>query len=164
MGSRKLTQCGRLKNTLTAGYREVFNTQTQMEAVPKHWQDLPREYGSPTTVRWRLKQCGEKGISEHIWRAALAALDRRGALDWTMSFHRENSSDPRIPKASQLSRSAGRGEPQRKGKAGAHAPACDVLGCEEGQSKPEGRSLPRRAIHPDDTPMPLDDLAIDVEP
>jgi len=50
------------------------------------WQDLPREYGAPTTV-WRLlKRWGEMGIWEHIWRAALAHLDQAGQLDWSMAF------------------------------------------------------------------------------
>ena len=50
------------------------------------WQDLPREYGAPTTVWRRLKRWGEEGVWERIWRAALAALDRRGQLDWTKAF------------------------------------------------------------------------------
>ena len=50
------------------------------------WQDLPREYGAPTTVWRRLKRWGEEGIWERIWRAALVALDRHGGLDWTMAF------------------------------------------------------------------------------
>lgn len=50
------------------------------------WQDLPREYGAPTTVWRRIKCWGEAGVWEHIWRAALAALDLRGQLDWTMAF------------------------------------------------------------------------------
>jgi transposase len=50
------------------------------------WQDLPREYGAPTTVWRRLKRWGEEGIWERIWRAALAALDQRGELDWSMAF------------------------------------------------------------------------------
>jgi transposase len=44
--------------------------------------DLPREYGAPTTVWRRLKWWGE----ERIWRAALAALDQHGQLDWSMAF------------------------------------------------------------------------------
>src|SRR5260370_36338024 len=44
------------------------------------WQDLPREYGAPTTVWRRLKRWGEAGGRERIWRAALAALDRQGPL------------------------------------------------------------------------------------
>jgi transposase len=43
------------------------------------WQDLPRDYGAPTTAWHRLKQRGEAGVWERLWRAALAALDRFGA-------------------------------------------------------------------------------------
>jgi transposase len=50
------------------------------------WQDLPREYGAPTTVWRRLKRWGEEGIWERIWRAALAVLDQHCQLDWTMAF------------------------------------------------------------------------------
>ena len=50
------------------------------------WQDLPREYGAPTTVWRRLKHWGELGVWEHIWRAALEALDRVGELDWSIAF------------------------------------------------------------------------------
>jgi transposase len=50
------------------------------------WQDLPREYGAPTTV-WRcLRRWGEEGVWERIWRAALATLDQQGKLDWSMAF------------------------------------------------------------------------------
>ena len=50
------------------------------------WQDLPREYGAPTTVWRRLRRWGEAGIWERIWRTALAALDQQGKVDWSMSF------------------------------------------------------------------------------
>lgn len=50
------------------------------------WQDLPREYGAPTTVWRRLKRWGEEGVWERIWRAALSALDQQGDLDWTVAF------------------------------------------------------------------------------
>lgn len=41
------------------------------------WQDLPREYGAPTTA-WRLLTgWGEEGVWERIWRAALAAQRNR---------------------------------------------------------------------------------------
>src|SRR5260370_27474308 len=50
------------------------------------WQDLPDEYGAPTTVWRRLKRWGEIGVWERIWRAALSALDQRGRLDWSLSF------------------------------------------------------------------------------
>jgi hypothetical protein len=29
---------------------------------------------------------GEVGVWERIWRAALAALDQQGRLDWSMAF------------------------------------------------------------------------------
>src|SRR5262245_37081793 len=57
------------------------------------WQDLPREYGPQTTVWRRLKRWGDAGVWERIWRAALAALDRQGTLDWLMAF-RDGSSAP----------------------------------------------------------------------
>jgi hypothetical protein len=41
---------------------------------------------APTTVWRRLKRWGEEGVWERIWRIVLAALDRQGQLDWTMSF------------------------------------------------------------------------------
>lgn len=50
------------------------------------WQDLPREYGAPTTVWRRLKHWGEAGVWERIWYAALAALDQQGQLDWSVAF------------------------------------------------------------------------------
>src|SRR5258708_23384300 len=50
------------------------------------WQDLPREYGAPTTVWRRLKRWGEEHVWERIWRAALSALDQHGKLDWSMAF------------------------------------------------------------------------------
>jgi hypothetical protein len=50
------------------------------------WQDLPREYGAPTTVWRRLKRWGEEGVWEHLWRAALEQLDQAGQLDWSMAF------------------------------------------------------------------------------
>jgi len=50
------------------------------------WQDLPHEYGAPTTAWRRLKRWGEEGVWERIWRAALATLDGRGELDWSLAF------------------------------------------------------------------------------
>jgi transposase len=34
----------------------------------------------------RLKRWGDMGVWERIWRAALAALDQQGRLDWSMAF------------------------------------------------------------------------------
>jgi transposase len=49
------------------------------------WQDLPSEYGAPTTAWRRLKRWGEEGIWERVWHAALAVLDLHGQLDWSMA-------------------------------------------------------------------------------
>jgi transposase len=50
------------------------------------WQDLPPEYGAPTTVWRRLRRWGEEGVWERIWRAARAPLDQQRKLDWSMAF------------------------------------------------------------------------------
>lgn len=50
------------------------------------WQDLPRDFGAPTTVWRRLKRWSAMGIWERIWRAALTELDRQDMLDWSMAF------------------------------------------------------------------------------
>src|SRR5215468_10775397 len=50
------------------------------------WQDLPRDYGAPTTVWRRLKRWGEAGVWERVGRAALAQLDRAEQLDWSIAF------------------------------------------------------------------------------
>jgi transposase len=50
------------------------------------WQDLPCEYGAPTTVWRRLRRWGEEGVWERIWRVALASLDCCDGLDWNTAF------------------------------------------------------------------------------
>jgi len=50
------------------------------------WQDLPSEYGAPTTVWRRLRRWGEDGVWERMWRAALATLDQQSKLDWSIAF------------------------------------------------------------------------------
>src|SRR5215469_2007565 len=50
------------------------------------WQDLPSEYGAPTTVWRRLKRWGEAGVWERIWRSALTFLDANAKLDWSIAF------------------------------------------------------------------------------
>jgi transposase len=49
------------------------------------WQDLPREYGAPTTVWRRLKRWGKAGAWERIWRWAISAL----ATPLTATIYRE---------------------------------------------------------------------------
>jgi transposase len=50
------------------------------------WQDLPREYGAPTTVWRRLKTWEEHGVWATSWRAVLASLDAQGRLAWAQAF------------------------------------------------------------------------------
>jgi len=50
------------------------------------WQDLPRQYGSPTTCWRRLQTWSEDGTWERVWRALLWELDARGKLEWAQAF------------------------------------------------------------------------------
>ncbi len=50
------------------------------------WQDVPREYGSPSTCWRRLRAWEEDGIWEGIWRKLLALLDEQGKLRWAKAF------------------------------------------------------------------------------
>src|SRR5215212_5149537 len=50
------------------------------------WQDVLREYGSPTTCWRRLKAWEEDGTWEKVWRGLLALLGERGNLDWDKAF------------------------------------------------------------------------------
>lgn len=50
------------------------------------WQDVPREYGSPTTCWRRLRDWEEAGIWELLWRVILAALESQQKLDWAQAF------------------------------------------------------------------------------
>ena len=50
------------------------------------WEDVPREYGSPSTCWRRLRTWEQDGTWEHIWRSLLALLDERAKLKWTRAF------------------------------------------------------------------------------
>ena len=50
------------------------------------WQDVPREYGSPTTCWRRLKEWEESGVWETLWRAILSVLEAEQKLDWAQAF------------------------------------------------------------------------------
>ncbi len=50
------------------------------------WSDLPRQYGSPTTVWRRLRAWEEVGVWEQVWRAMLSTLDAQGKLEWAQAF------------------------------------------------------------------------------
>lgn len=71
---------------LRAGDRRTIEGILYVLTTDCRWQDLPREYGAPTTVWRRLKRWGEEGVWEHIWRAALACIELRGQLDWSIAF------------------------------------------------------------------------------
>jgi transposase len=51
-----------------------------------HWEDVPREYGSPTTCWRRLKAWAEDGIREKVRRGLLTLLDERENIDWDRAF------------------------------------------------------------------------------
>jgi transposase len=69
-----------------AGDRRTVDGILYVLIMGCRWQDLPREFGAPTTVWRRLKHWGEAGIWKRIWRVALAALNRRDQLDWSLAF------------------------------------------------------------------------------
>lgn len=50
------------------------------------WQDIPREYGSPTTCRRRLKEWQESGVWESLCRTILSALKAEQKLDCAQAF------------------------------------------------------------------------------
>jgi transposase len=50
------------------------------------WQDVSREYGSPTTCWRRLREWEESGVWERLWRAVLATLQAEQKLDWAQVF------------------------------------------------------------------------------
>ncbi len=50
------------------------------------WEDVPREYGPPTTCLRRLKAWEEDGTWEKVWRGLLTLLDERKNLEWDRAF------------------------------------------------------------------------------
>ena len=50
------------------------------------WQDLPLEFGSPTTCWRRLRAWEETGAWETLWRAILASLEAQQKVDWAQAF------------------------------------------------------------------------------
>ena len=66
--------------------RKTLNGILYVMRTGCHWEDVPREYGSPTTCWRRLKAWAEDGIREKVWRGLLALLDERENLDWDRAF------------------------------------------------------------------------------
>lgn len=50
------------------------------------WQDVPREYGSPSTCWRRLRAWEEDSTWERIWRNLLTLLDEQKKLEWAKAF------------------------------------------------------------------------------
>ena len=50
------------------------------------WEDVPREYGSPSTCWRRLRAWEHDGTWEHVWRSLLTLLDYQDKLRWDKAF------------------------------------------------------------------------------
>jgi len=50
------------------------------------WKDLPERYPSPSTCWRRLRDWEAQGVWLKAWRALLAQIDARQALDWEECF------------------------------------------------------------------------------
>ena len=50
------------------------------------WEDVPHEYGSPSTCWRRLRAWEENGTWEKIWRVLLSLLDDQNKLRWEKAF------------------------------------------------------------------------------
>lgn len=50
------------------------------------WEDVPKEYGSPSTCWRRLRVWEKDGTWERIWRALLTLLDAQKKLEWAKAF------------------------------------------------------------------------------
>jgi transposase len=50
------------------------------------WSELPRQYGSPSTVWRRLRLWEEQGVFLNLWRAFLAQLNDRQKIRWDECF------------------------------------------------------------------------------
>ena len=50
------------------------------------WQDVPRQYGSPTTCWRRLVTWQTIGVWTRLWQAFLTSLDAQDRLRWSQAF------------------------------------------------------------------------------
>lgn len=50
------------------------------------WSELPRQYGSPSTCRRRLREWEDGGALLALWRAFLAQLNDRQKIRWDECF------------------------------------------------------------------------------
>jgi transposase len=66
--------------------RPVFEGILWILRTGARWQDLPKEYPSPSTCWRRLRDWEEQGVWLDVWRAFLGQLDQKGQLDWSEAF------------------------------------------------------------------------------
>jgi transposase len=69
-----------------ANDRNTLNGILYVLRTGYRWEDVPREYGSPTTCWRRLRAWEEDGTWERIWRNLLTLLDELEKLEWTRAF------------------------------------------------------------------------------
>jgi transposase len=66
--------------------RRVLNGILYVLRTGCRWEDVPREYGSPSTCWRRLRTWEQDGTWEHIWRKLLTHLDEQEKLDWSKAL------------------------------------------------------------------------------
>ncbi len=76
----------RLRGRPRADDRKTLNGILYVLRTGCRWEDVPREYGSPTTCWRRLKAWEGDGTWEKVWCGLLALLDERDDLEWERAF------------------------------------------------------------------------------
>jgi transposase len=76
----------RLRGRPRADDRKTLNGILYVLRTGCRWQDVPQEYGSPTTCWRRLRAWEEDGTWEKIWRNLLALLGGQRKIEWAKAF------------------------------------------------------------------------------
>lgn len=66
--------------------RKILNGILYVLRTGCRWEDVPHEYGSPSTCWRRLRAWEENGTWEKIWRVLLSLLDDQNKLKWEKAF------------------------------------------------------------------------------
>ena len=66
--------------------RQILNGILWVLRSGARWQDVPRQYGSPTTCWRRLVTWQTTGVWTRIWQALLRSLDTQQRLSWSQAF------------------------------------------------------------------------------
>ena len=69
-----------------ANDRKTLNGILYVLRTGCRWEDVPREYGSPSTYWRRLKAWEKDGTWKGIWRSLLTLLDKQDQIEWTKAF------------------------------------------------------------------------------